>query len=46
MLTDYVILLNEIGITDHKEQETVINYLKSLVSIAIEENNKIKEITI
>ena len=46
MITDYVILLNEIGITDNKEQETIINYLKSLVSIALEENNKIKENTI
>jgi hypothetical protein len=33
---DYSDMLNNIGVTDPKEQETVIRYLSSLIDIVLE----------
>jgi len=33
---DYSDMLNSIGITDSKEQDTIISYLTSLIAIALE----------
>lgn len=40
MSQNYEDFLNQVGITDYQEQETVLNFIKSMVSIVLERNNQ------